>query len=113
LSDVARQIGASQEDVISLHTAAEYVVAMVGFLPGFAYLRGLDLRLVVPRRPTPRPRVSARSVAIGGPYTGVYPHASPGGWHVIGTAPDFISFDVRRGASLAVGDRVRFTPVAH
>ena len=113
LSDVARRIGATQEDVISLHTAAEYVVATVGFLPGFAYLRGLDLRLVIPRRPAPRPRVSPRSVAIGGPYTGVYPHASAGGWNVIGTAPDFISFDVRRGASLALGDRVRFTPVAH
>lgn len=113
LSDVARRIGATPKDVISLHTAAEYVVAIVGFLPGFAYLRGLDPRLMVPRRPTPRPRVSARSVAIGGPCTGVYPHASPGGWNVIGTAPDFTSFDVLRGASLAIGDRVRFRPVAH
>jgi KipI family sensor histidine kinase inhibitor len=77
-------------------------------MPGFAYLRGLDPRLVIPRRATPRPRVPAGAVAIGGPYTGVYPLASPGGWHLLGTAIGAALFDVRSGATLALGDRVTF-----
>jgi UPF0271 protein len=111
LSEVAHAVGATREDVIAMHAAAVYVVRAVGFLPGFAYLRGLDPRLTVPRRETPRPRVSARSVAVAGPYTGVYPYASPGGWNLIGTAVDFMPFDVEAGAQLALGDSVTFAPV--
>jgi UPF0271 protein len=111
LSEVAQAVGASREEVIAMHAAAVYVVRAVGFLPGFAYLRGLDPRLTVPRRPTPRARVSPRSVAVAGPYTGVYPYASPGGWNLIGTAVDFMPFDVDAGARLALGDSVTFAPV--
>lgn len=108
LDDVARLCGLSPGDLIAVHTAADYTVVCVGFLPGFAYLGGLDARLQVPRRATPRPRVPALSIAIAGPYTGVYPFASPGGWNIVGTALGFAPFDPASGAALALGDHVRF-----
>jgi len=108
LASVAAAAGLAPREVIALHTAGEYVVAAVGFMPGFAYLRGLDPRLSVPRRSTPRPRVPALSVAIAGPYSGVYPFASPGGWNLLGTAVGFSPFDAIAGARLSLGDRVRF-----
>ncbi len=109
LEQVARMSGLSVEEVVAVHTDGDYVVGAIGFMPGFAYLRGLDARLVLPRRSSPRPRVAASSVGVGGPYTGVYPFASPGGWSIVGRAVDFVPFDARTGASLALGDRVRFT----
>ena len=110
LDDVARSVGITTAELVALHASPAYVVAAIGFLPGFAYLRGLDARLVVPRRATPRPRVPALSVAMAGPYTGVYPFASPGGWHLLGTAVGFTPFEPGRGSALALGDRVRFVP---
>jgi UPF0271 protein len=111
LAEVASAAGMSEAEVVAIHAGTAYEVAAMGFLPGFAYLRALDPRLVLPRRATPRPRVPALSVAIAGPYTGVYPFASPGGWHLLGTAVGFTPFDARTGAAMALGDRVRF--VAH
>ena len=108
LADVAAAAGLAPPEVVALHGAREYVVAAVGFMPGFAYLRGLDPRLRVPRRSTPRPRVPALAVAIAGPYSGVYPFASPGGWNLLGTAVGFSAFDATAGARLSLGDRVRF-----
>ena len=89
------------------------MVELIGFLPGFAYLGPLDPRLTIGRRETPRPRVPAGSVAIAGGYTGVYPAASPGGWHLLGRALDVSLFDPLRDppALLRPGDHVRF--VAH
>jgi UPF0271 protein len=110
LDDVARSANLSQKDVIAIHAACEYRVVCLGFLPGFAYLRGLDPRLHVPRRATPRPRIGPLSVAVAGPYAGVYPFASPGGWNILGTARAFTPFDPSRGAALSLGDRVRFEP---
>jgi KipI family sensor histidine kinase inhibitor len=115
LDAVARAIDRSREAVIRLHSEREYRVAMLGFLPGFGYLRGLDDALRLPRR-APRPRVPARSVAIAAQYTGIYPYASPGGWHLLGRAIGFEPF--RAGgpngeperALLALGDTVRFSP---
>jgi UPF0271 protein len=108
LDEVARLASRTRDEVIALHLGGDYVVAAVGFLPGFAYLRGLDARLVVPRRETPRTRVPPLAVAVAGPYTGVYPFASPGGWRLIGIAVGFAPFDAQAGAALALGDRVRF-----
>jgi KipI family sensor histidine kinase inhibitor len=119
LDDVARAVGLPRDEVVARHAGAAYVVAFVGFLPGFAYLAGLDERLRLPRRESPRPRVPANSVAIAGPYAGVYPFASPGGWHLLGTAIGrktdgraetvrFSAFDPSTGAALALGDTVRF-----
>jgi UPF0271 protein len=108
LEELAHAAGIPPAEVISLHADRTYVVAAIGFLPGFAYLRGLDTRLVMARRRSPRPRIAALSVGVAGPYTGVYPFASPGGWNIIGVAVGFSPFDVRVGAALALGDRVAF-----
>ena len=99
--------------LIALHTAPTYFVGMLGFAPGFPYLAGLDERLITPRRATPRPRVPAGSVAIGGEHTGIYPLESPGGWHLIGRTP-LTLFRVERDppSLLQAGDRVRLVAIA-
>jgi KipI family sensor histidine kinase inhibitor len=109
LHDVARLARLSPEEVVRRHLAREYVVAFLGFAPGFAYLLGGDERLHVPRLDTPRPRVPAGSVAVAGPYSGVYPRETPGGWRLLGRT-DAVLFDAARTppALLAPGDRVRF-----
>ncbi len=111
LAETAAQAGVTPRELVELHTSGAYVVAAIGFLPGFAYLRGLDSRLVVPRRSSPRARVPALSIGVAGPYTGVYPFSSSGGWNLVATAVDFVPFDARAGALLALGDRVRFEAV--
>jgi UPF0271 protein len=111
LEEVARATRMTVHEVVALHASSTYVVATIGFLPGFAYLRGVDAHLVLPRRSSPRARVPALAVGIAGPYAGIYPFASPGGWHLLGTAVGFTPFDARAGATLALGDRVRFVPV--
>jgi KipI family sensor histidine kinase inhibitor len=111
LADVAARVGTTTDDVIAIHTATEYRVFVIGFVPGFAYLGVLDSRLVIPRREAPRKRVPAGSVAIAEAQTGIYPSATPGGWHLIGTT-DVRLFDPTRSepAFFAVGDKVRFVP---
>jgi len=108
LSAVAAHCGLSEDAVVALHTGRVYRVEFMGFLPGFGYLGPLDERLVMPRRPNPRPRVAAGSVAIAGGRTAVYPFASPGGWHLLGTLLPETLFDPTTGPRLAPGDRVRF-----
>jgi UPF0271 protein len=108
IDEVAEAMGQTRRDVVRLHTDRAYTVAAIGFLPGFGYLRGLDPALVRPRRASPRTRVPPGSVAIAGPYSAVYPFASPGGWNLLGVAVDFAPFDPNRGARLALGDRVTF-----
>lgn len=112
LDEVARDTGLSPEQVVARHTAGHYHVALLGFAPGFPYLLGLDPALALPRLATPRQRVPAGSVAIGGAQTGIYPRESPGGWRVIGRTP-LTLFDPLRDppALLAPGDRVRFVAV--
>ncbi len=109
LQAVAQACELRTDEVISLHAAGRYVVAFVGFLPGFAYLDGLDARLHVPRRTHPRTRVPAGSVAVAGAQSGVYPFDSPGGWQIIGHTA-LRMFDPQRepAALLQPGDRVRF-----
>lgn len=99
-------------DVIARHTAATYTVAMLGFAPGFPYLFGLDPALHMPRRASPRTRVPAGSVAIGGAQTGIYPSELPGGWQLIGRTP-LVLFDAQRDPPglLMPGDRVRFVAI--
>ena len=113
LDDVARLHGLTIEEVIELHSGAEYLVYMVGFMPGFAYLGGLPERIATPRRKTPRTAVPAGTVGIGGRQTGVYPLVSPGGWNLIGKTPVKI-FDIAREEPtlLVTGDRVRFRPIS-
>lgn len=110
LAMVARAVGMTVEEVVSLHSGGIYRAAFSGFAPGYVYCTGLDPRLHLPRRPTPRTAVPAGSVAIADVYTAVYPTASPGGWHLLGTT-DLPLFDLHRPdpALIRPGDRVRFT----
>ncbi|GHF84103.1 5-oxoprolinase subunit PxpB [Streptomyces griseosporeus] len=112
LAEVAAHWGVAEAEVARIHAAAEFRVAFCGFAPGFGYLTGLPARYDVPRRATPRTAVPAGSVALAGPYTGVYPRSSPGGWQLIGTT-DTVLFDHARvpAALLSPGTRVRFVPV--
>ncbi|KUL38445.1 allophanate hydrolase [Streptomyces sp. NRRL F-4489] len=112
LADVAALWGVTPEDVVRLHSGTAFRVAFCGFAPGFGYLTGLPVRLHVPRRATPRTRVPVGSVGLAGPYTGVYPRSSPGGWQLIGRT-DAVLWDPRRepAALLAPGTPVRFVPV--
>src|SRR5690348_11690275 len=109
LEEVAEHAGLDPQQVIERHAAREYTVAMLGFAPGFPYLLGLDRALHTPRRVTPRTRVPAGSVAIGGAQTGIYPRELPGGWILIGRTP-LVLFDPQRDPPclLAPGDRLRF-----
>ena len=87
IDDVARHAGISTEEVIKIHTSTPYLVYMLGFQPGFPYLGGLDERIHTPRLETPRIKLEAGSVGIGGGQTGLYPMESPGGWRIIGVTP--------------------------
>jgi len=113
LVDVARHHGLTPAEVIRRHAKPDYRVHFLGFIPGFAYLGGLDPKLATPRLATARPRVAAGSVAIGGEQTGVYPVASPGGWRLIGRTPLRL-FDPSADppALLAIGDHVRFQSIS-
>ena len=112
LTHVAEHAGLSVEDVIRMHTANEYPVYMIGFLPGFPYLGNLDPRLNTPRRTSPRELIPAGSVGIGGAQTGIYPVDSPGGWHIIGKTPAKL-YDPAADEPLLLkcGDIVRFVSV--
>ncbi|RHA37996.1 5-oxoprolinase subunit B family protein [Cellulomonas rhizosphaerae] len=109
LDEVADLTGLSADEVVARHTAATYTVAFGGFMPGFAYLVGLDPLLRVPRRPSPRERVLAGSVAIADEFSAVYPAATPGGWRLIGRCERPLwDVDHEPPALLAPGTRVRF-----
>ncbi|MFJ3944847.1 5-oxoprolinase subunit B family protein [Streptomyces griseoaurantiacus] len=112
LPDVAALWGVPETEVARIHSAADFRVAFCGFAPGFGYLTGLPPAYDVPRRQTPRTAVPAGSVALAGPYTGVYPRASPGGWQLIGTT-DVVLWDHTRvpASLLSPGARVRLVPV--
>lgn len=111
LASAAAELGMSIDEFVRRHSAGEYVVGMIGFAPGFPYLLGLDPALALPRLATPRTRVPAGSVGIGGAQTGIYPRESPGGWRLIGRTSRVL-FDASRDppALLGPGDRVRFVP---
>ncbi|MFJ4688524.1 allophanate hydrolase subunit 1 [Streptomyces sp. NPDC088789] len=112
LAEVAAHWGVPAREVGRIHAETEFLVAFCGFAPGFGYLTGLPPRHDVPRRATPRTAVPAGSVGLAGPYTGVYPRSSPGGWQLIGTT-DAVLWDHARvpAALLSPGTRVRFVPV--
>jgi len=112
LGHVAAHAGLTADEVIAIHTGGTYLVYMMGFSPGFAYLGGLSPRIATPRLKTPRTAIPAGSVGIAQQQTGIYPVESPGGWQLIGRTPVPL-FDPRRDPPTAVepGDSVRFVPV--
>jgi len=112
LEEVAAVTGLTPDEVIAVHSAVDYEVAFLGFAPGFAYLGPLDPSLTLPRRSSPRARVPAGSVAIGGPQTAIYPGEGPGGWWLIGRTDLPVWDPTREPAALfRPGLRVRFRTV--
>lgn len=97
------------DELVRRHAAPLYTVAFLGFAPGFPYLMGLDPLLRLPRHADPRSAVPPGAVAVAGEFCGIYPQATPGGWHVLGRCEARL-FDPDRDppALLAPGDRVRF-----
>jgi KipI family sensor histidine kinase inhibitor len=112
LALIAAHAGLSPEDYARRHAAGDYAVAMIGFMPGFCYLAGLDPALAMPRRETPRPRIPAGSVSVGGIQTAVGSVESPSGWRLIGRTPARAFMPGREPPFLfAPGDRIRFEAV--
>lgn len=111
LDFVAASWGVGRDEVAARHAEHEFVAAFCGFAPGFAYLAGLPEGLNLPRLDSPRSRVPAGSVGIGGPWCGIYPTDSPGGWRLLGHT-DIVLWEPSRDrpALLAPGTRVRFVP---
>lgn len=113
LEQVADLHGVTSARIVELHSATEYLVYFLGFVPGFAYLGQLLAELETPRFATPRRAVPAGSVGIAGRQTGVYPFATPGGWRLLGRTPLAMFQALRDPMSLlSIGDRVRFTPIS-
>lgn len=112
LAFIAQCAGLSQEEVIQIHSSCDYLIYMLGFLPGFCYLGGLDERIHTPRLSTPRIKIPAGSVGIGGSQTGIYPLDSPGGWQLMGMTP-VKTYDPNREVPILVeaGDYIRFVPI--
>lgn len=112
LANIAAHAGLSEEEVIQIHSSQDYLIYMLGFLPGFTYLGGLDERIHTPRLANPRIKISAGSVGIGGSQTGIYPVDSPGGWQLMGMTP-VKTYDPERETPILVeaGDYIRFVPV--
>jgi len=109
LDDVARLWGMTRAEVVATHTGTTFTVAFCGFAPGFPYCTGLPERLAVPRLDRPRTRVPAGAVGLAGPFTGIYPTASPGGWRLVGrTAMTLWNVDRAQPATLPPGTRLRF-----
>ena len=109
IQNIADHAGLSVEEVIDIHTSRDYLIYMLGFLPGFTYLGGLDERIHTPRLANPRIKIAAGSVGIGGSQTGIYPMDSPGGWQLMGLTP-VKTYDPEREIPILVegGDYVRF-----
>lgn len=113
LKEVAAFLHLTEEEVIEIHSQVLYQIYMIGFMPGFPYMGGLDPRLFVPRKKVPREFVPAGTVGIADQQAGIYPLDSPGGWQLIGRTPVKI-FDLHREEPfyLKPGDRVKFKPIS-
>ena len=112
IENIAEHAGLSVDEVIKIHSSKDYLIYMLGFLPGFTYLGGLDERIHTPRLASPRLKIRAGSVGIGGSQTGIYPLDSPGGWQLMGMTP-VRTYDPERQTPILVeaGDYIRFIPI--
>ena len=112
LGFVASHNNLSEEEVIAIHSGIDYLVYMLGFIPGFTYLGGMDPRIATPRLSSPRTLIPAGSVGIAGEQTGTYPSDSPGGWQIIGRTPvTMYDMSKEKAALLSAGDYVRYVPI--
>ena len=109
LDEIASRCGLSPAAFLEVFAQLPFTVGFLGFSPGFAYLYGLPRAFHLPRRGTPRVAVPAGSIALAGPYVGIYPASTPGGWNLLGTTQRRL-FDLRADPPFlfAPGDRVRF-----
>ena len=112
LEEMEKITGLSSQEIINIHSGTDYRIYMLGFLPGFVYLGGLDERIHAPRLKSPRLCIEPGSVGIGGGQTGIYPMASPGGWRLIGKTP-LRMYDVNRKEPFLckAGEYIRFVPI--
>lgn len=113
LEELARFHQLSAEEIIRLHSTAVYKVYMIGFVPGFAYLGGMNVLLDTPRKAIPRQKIPIGSVGIAGKQTGIYPMETPGGWQIIGRTPlQLFAANRTQPALLKAGDQVIFQPIS-
>ena len=112
IDHIAERAGLSQDEVIKIHSGRDYLIYMLGFMPGFPYLGGLDESIHTPRLETPRVLIHAGSVGIGGAQTGIYPINSPGGWQLLGRTP-IKTYEPTREVPILfeAGDYIRFVPI--
>ncbi len=109
---IAETLKLSPEEIVNIHVSGNYRVYMLGFLPGFAYMGILDTRLELPRKVLPQP-VPGGSIGLAGLQTGIYPFASPGGWHIIGRTPvKMFDADSEQTNYLKTGDTVQFYSIS-
>ena len=113
LWEMEEKLGLSRQEIIDIHSSRDYRIYMMGFLPGFVYLGGMDERIAYPRLKKPRLRIDAGAVGIAGGQTGIYPSVSPGGWRIIGNTPIRL-FDPAKDPAVPVsaGDAIRFRPIS-
>lgn len=111
LEEVLQHTGLSHDALVELHSSTSYLVYMLGFVPGFLYLGGLDQKLHIPRRETPRIKIPQGSVGLAGEQTGVYPLETPGGWQLIGRTP-LTLFDSKHPEKIKMGDFISFDPIS-
>lgn len=112
LNFVSDHTNLSLDEIIKSHSSKDYLIYMLGFLPGFAYLGGMDEKLITPRLESPRIKLEAGAIGIGGEQTGVYPLSSPGGWRIIGRTP-IKPYDANREKPILyeAGDYIRFKKI--
>nr|WP_010647976.1 5-oxoprolinase subunit PxpB [Oceanobacillus massiliensis] len=112
LTAVASLNGMTEEEVIAIHSGTDYLIYMMGFIPGFPYLGGMSKRIAAPRLSKPRSEIPAGSVGIAGEQTGIYPLKSPGGWQIIGQTP-VKTYDAARQPPilLQAGNYIRFNAI--
>ena len=113
LSYVAEHNKLSKEEVIKIHTGTDYLVYMLGFMPGFTYLGGMSEKIATPRLESPRLQIYPGSVGIAGKQTGMYPSMSPGGWRIIGRTPlKLYNPDSDTPVYISSGDYVRYVSIS-